>query len=399
MRCTKWITLSLFAVVAFLAGCGDVPDHSDAWLSFKYGFHCGDASHCPGLSDFDETDRYYQTLGIADPHNYVFEQWLSDNGFVDGAQVVRGAYANLGDLQIGRDMNCVTTGTKTACYVENKGPVPALFSGDLTDGGGDWPDITLALQEVDGTFSAVHPFATVAMVYDSAITGPNQVSFYVFQQACGGDPQVCGRNLLTELARLDGDNNKEAVLKSVPRMCMACHGGTYDTNSHTATGSSFLPFDVFFFRYSGKDGFTFDDQAESFRKLNAMVAATKPTAAIQELINGMYPEGVNNANSAALDGFTPAGWSDNPTLYHGVVRQYCRMCHIAQPESFAKASDFVGFAHQIQHEVCETHDMPHAQVPYGLDGKKIGFWHDQIAQHDLGNFLQSQGISSCLPHD
>ncbi|HET7107512.1 MAG TPA: hypothetical protein VFI38_11935 [Candidatus Acidoferrum sp.] len=75
------------------------------------------------------------------------------------------------------------------------------------------------------------------------------------------------------------------------------------------------------------------------------------------------------------------------------------MCHIAQPESFAKASDFVGFANQIQHEVCETHDMPHAQVPFGVDGSKIGFWHDQVAQHDLGNFFKSQGIGSCLPHD
>jgi hypothetical protein len=390
MRRTKWITLILFAVVAFLAGCGDVPDHSDAWLSFKFGIHCGDPTHCPGLSDVNEGAKYYQALGIADPQNYTFDQWLSDNGFVDGAPVVRGLYANLGDLQIGRDMNCLATGTKTACYVDNKGPVPALYVNA-------WPDIKTALQEVDGTLHDL-PFATVAMVYDSAITGPNQVSFYAFQHDFNDDPNF-GKNVLIEDAILDGDQRTEDVAKSIPRMCMACHGGSYDTNTHTATGSSFLPFDVFFFRYSGKDGFTFDDQAESFRKLNAMVAATKPTPAIQELINGMYPEGVNNANSAAFDGFTPAGWSDDAQLYHGVVRQYCRMCHIAQPESFAKASDFVGFAHQIQHEVCETHDMPHAQVPFGVDGTKIGFWHDQIAQHDLGNFLQSQGISNCLPHD
>ena len=100
-----------------------------------------------------------------------------------------------------------------------------------------------------------------------------------------------------------------------------------------------------------------------------------------------------------MDGFTPTGWADNPKLYQGVVRQYCRMCHMAQPESFTKSSDFVGFANQIQHEVCDTHDMPHAQVPFGVDGRKIGFWKDNVAQHDLGNFLKSQGINSCLPHD
>ena len=391
MRCTKWITLSLLAVAAFLAGCSDVPAHNDAWLSFKFGIHCGDPTHCPDLSNLDEGSKYYLALGIADPRTYTFEQWLSDNGFVDGANVTRGLYANLGDLQIGRDMNCVVSGTKTACYVDNKGPVPALYVNA-------WPDIKTALQEVDGTLHDL-PFATVAMVYDSAVTGPNHVSFYAFQHDFNDASATFGKNVLIENAILDGDQVSEDVSKSIPRMCMACHGGTYDKATHTASGASFLPFDVFFFRYSGKDGFTFDDQAESFRKLNAMVAATKPAPAIQELINGMYPDGVNNANSAAFDGFTPAGWTDEAQLYHGVVRQYCRMCHIAQPQSFAKASDFVGFANQIQHEVCETHDMPHAQVPFGVDGTKIGFWHDQIAQHDLGNFLKSQGIGSCLPHD
>ena len=151
--------------------------------------------------------------------------------------------------------------------------------------------------------------------------------------------------------------------------------------------------------FSGKEGFTLDDQGESFRKLNAIVASTKPTPAIKELINGMYPGGIRTVNRAAVDGFTPAGWSDNPTLYQGVVRQYWRMCRVAQPQSFTQSSDFQGFPNQIQYEVCETKDMPHAQVPFGVDGTKIGFWHDAVAQHDLGNFLHIQNISSCLQHD
>lgn len=67
--------------------------------------------------------------------------------------------------------------------------------------------------------------------------------------------------------------------------------------------------------------------------------------------------------------------------------------------TLVKSSDFVGFANQIEHEVCDTKDMPHAQVPFGVDGKKIGFRNDAIAQHDLGNFLNGQGIGTCLPHD
>jgi hypothetical protein len=62
-------------------------------------------------------------------------------------------------------------------------------------------------------------------------------------------------------------------------------------------------------------------------------------------------------------------------------------------------SDFQGFANQIQHEVCESKDMPHAQVPFGVDETKVGFWNDAVAQHDLGNFLHGQNINTCLPHD
>jgi len=394
MRRTKLTILGVLAAVAFLAGCNNsVPEHNDAWLSFKYGFHCGKYQDCSALRDTNEAINYYSTIGVADTTSYTLNIWLGENGFVDGAPIVRAAYANLGDLQIGRDMNCLPSGPKVACYVSNFGPPPTRLASTA------WPDINEALAQVDGTHSAL-PFATVAMVYDSSISGPNNVTFYGFNSE---------GNLVTEVALygadqrngggLFDDSNAEGGLKTVPRMCMACHGGTYDKTSHSVTGASFLPFDVFFFRYSGKEGFTFEDQAESFRKLNSIVASTKPTPAILELINGIYPAGVDNPQSAAVDGFIPAAWADNPTLYQGVVRQYCRMCHVAQPQSFTKLSDFQGFANIIEHEVCDTHDMPHAQVPFGVEGTKIGFWHDLVAQHDLGNFLHEQGINTCLPHD
>jgi len=393
MRRTGFISISLFVAMAFLAGCSSVPDHNDAWLSFKFAKHCGKYQDCKALTDVNEASNYYQTIGVTDPDNYTFAQWLNDFGFNSGTPVVRAVYANLGDLQIGRDMNCLQSGTRTACYVSNFGPIPSRRQGN------NWPDIKQALADADGT-SGHGPFATVAMVHDSTISGPNNVTFYAFNQ---------DGNLL-KLVALDGadqqngggafdNSNDEQGPKSAPRMCMACHGGSYDTTAHSVTGASFLPFDVFYFRYSSKDGFTFDDQAEAFRKLNALVASTKPTPAILDLINGTYPAGVNTPNSPAVDGFIPAEWSGNPNLYQGVVRQYCRMCHMAQPQSFTKFSDFQGFANQIQHEVCETKDMPHAQVPFGVDGRKIGFWNDNVAQLDLGNFLNGQGIKSCLPHD
>jgi len=77
------------------------------------------------------------------------------------------------------------------------------------------------------------------------------------------------------------------------------------------------------------------------------------------------------------------------------------MCHLAQSSAlaFAASSDFQNVAGQIQTMVCTKHDMPHAQVPFGLSNSKIGFWNDLAAQRDLGNFFKSQGIASCLPGD
>jgi hypothetical protein len=379
-------TFSIF-VVAFimgslLVGCSTVPDHNDAWLSFKYSFTCGDFGSCGDMSDLTEATNYYQALGI-NSNNYFLSTFKADNGFGTLPEV--GAiYGNNGDLQVGREMHCAQTGQKTACYVRNWGPAPQRGHT------GGWPDLIGAMNEADGTITddgsnTVVPFGTVAMVYDPTKGGPNNVSFFAFD-----------RNESLILApSLDEEGDK-----TVPRMCMSCHGGQYHTNNHSATGASFLPFDVFYFRTSSKPGFTYDDQAESFRQLNAMVASTNPAQPILDFIGGTYPDGVTNAQSPAVDGYIPPGWASNANLYQGVVRQYCRMCHMAQPETFTDLAGFQSFASQIEHQACDTHDMPHAQVPFGVNGKKIGFWNDLVAQHDLGNFLRSQGISNtCLPHD
>jgi hypothetical protein len=54
-------------------------------------------------------------------------------------------------------------------------------------------------------------------------------------------------------------------------MCLACHGGDYDTTYHTVYNTSFLAFDVFNLLYSSVPGFTGADQEASFRALNSMV--------------------------------------------------------------------------------------------------------------------------------
>lgn len=412
--------LSVTAVLLaglILAGCtNSVPAHQDAWLSYKYAFSCGSYTEGPCSLDGTSTaNLYYQATGIASPNAdifnnlwagttnpaaYKFTQWLSDNGF-PAVATAHATYANLADLQIGRDMYCAQIGQKVACYVTNYGEPPARaivpkdcgsYNGCTLQGWGtnsDWPNITSALNDAQ---KGHDPFGTVAMIYDPSKAGANQVTFYAFSSA---------GTLLAD-PPLDGEGPK-----TVPRMCMACHGGTYDTGANTVTGASFLPFDPFNFRFPKDPALTFDAQQEALRKLNALVVATNPNQPIIDLINALYPNGVTNTGSTAVDGYVPSGWSDNPTLYTGVVRPYCRTCHLAQTLSFTSSSDFEGEPGTVQNIVCGSHDMPHAQVPFGIsnigvftqNGNTVGFWNDPVAQRDFGNFFKSQGVASCLPTD
>ena len=75
------------------------------------------------------------------------------------------------------------------------------------------------------------------------------------------------------------------------------------------------------------------------------------------------PSGVSTPNIPAIDGFTSAGWTDNPKFYQGVVRQYCRMCYVAQPQSFTGSSDFEDYPRA---DVTEIGPKRHPRVTSSL---------------------------------
>jgi len=392
MRRIILMTLAVAGIV-LLVGCTDSPPNTDAWLSYKYSSSCGTISfdvhggrYGPCVPIIDNTDSayvYYLGLGVPDPNNYSFSDWLAGNGFPpDGNSSPYAIYGNLADLQIGREMHCLQNGQKIACFVSNFGTI----GGDMT-------------ANVEQPFTDFPPFGRVAMVYDPTINGPNQVSFYAFGTKFGPDLDLAGNPAEHDDELLYDISLDEEGKKTVPRMCMACHGGTYDTGSDTATGAKFLPFDVFSFRFPTDTGYSFDDQQENLRKLNALVLATNPGQGITDLINGMYPNGVNNTGSIPVDGYVPADWSNLSTLYTGVVRPYCRTCHLAQPEQFTSSDDWAELGPLLNTMICQKHDMPHSQVSFGLTGTKYGFWNDRVAQQDMGNFFKELGINSCLPSD
>jgi hypothetical protein len=252
-------------------------------------------------------------------------------------------YYNQGDLGIGREMHCrQTTGLIAgglACYVRNFGEL-----------GGD-PDHALDLVDAGDA-----PLATVAMVYEPPLEAPNAVRFMVYSP---------GGALVTE-AQLDtqGDN------KSVPQSCLNCHGGrsSYEPQQHAVTGARFLAFDPGAFEFSKVPELTLEAQQRDFAALNQMIAATSPTPAMLEVIDGMF------SSSVAHDpGFVPAGWRDSPRdtrLYREVIAPYCRSCHNTfdkgqhDPAAFATAADLRAKANGVAYRICtaDSRGMPTAEA-------------------------------------
>ncbi len=313
------------------------PQGNAHWLYFRNG-----------LGSVAEAQNYYQAIN-AIPAKDTLTKWKAANGFNTPGEV-RAIYYNANDLDLGRDMHCKETPPlQVACYVTNYGPKP---------GDPGFPNETIALNDAiaaaNGTAGGA-PFATVAMEW--SMVSPNP-TFYVYDQNGNLAPQ----------AVLDSDG-----AKAVPQICLPCHGGTFNSTSHTVSGASFLPFDVFTFGY-GSSPYALNDQQEPFRILNSLVLETQtsPTnshSAIADLINHMYPAGVTTPLAPAVDTFVPMGWNDTPThrdLYKTIVRPYCRTCHLAVSASYDWTSyaQFENLKGSIRNVVCDRRIMPHAEVTY-----------------------------------
>lgn len=397
------------------------PKQQDAWLSFKFQSPngapgCGSyQNETCGLKDDVQAFAYYLAPGVLDRTsanllcpgvtdqvcNYTLQDWLNFTGFATASKVVRGVYFNKLDLQFGRDMNCWQNGQTIACYVTNYGPPPANPT---------WPNRAQAL---DDAFNHTHPpFATVAMLYNAANAG-NQVSFYVFNHDKASNPFDPATVPLVLEAALDNEGGK-----TVPRMCMGCHGGSYTqadvTHTAAVNGAQFLPFDVVSFGLEASNS-----QQQAFLDLNAFVLATKPNQAIVDFVNGTYKDlgGVGapftqDVTKTNIYDFVPDTWKSDNTraaLYASNVRTYCRMCHLAQSRDFATFDNFAGDAGLIEAYVCGNGDMPHMEVPFGpqtntnLSQQGIGLWLDvdPQARKDLHDFLVSvnpNGQTACPPN-
>ena len=318
--------------------------------------------------------KYDHAAGEAEQY---YDAWYAPESLAEfktkyvwpGSGEVTATFYNDSDLGVGREMHCweyarglLNTTVGTACYVSNYSDTAGTPKFGTNN-------VNTAL---NNAIAHAGEFATVAMVTEKYILSgtPGPVNFVAFG----------GNGLRVSEAQLDNAN----LHRSIPNNCLTCHGVDtyYDNNSDSILGrANFLPFDPSGYKFSGSPSYTRTAQEEEFRQLNQMVRETEPAAAITGLIDGSYlPSTVNTPGATWNDLWVPDAWrvgspqEDYPTLYKGVVRPYCRTCHVsAGPgRDFAEASDFDTLKPVIMARACGSdaaangYFMPHAEHPFRL---------------------------------
>jgi hypothetical protein len=366
------------------AECGDVvtlqadpvnlPYYGDIDATGRPAFLTGPVGQfAPPNGEQIATD-YYNTIDPGNATNPTLSVWWTNHGFAaDGSGGTRAAYLNHNDLGFGRDMNCKKTGNDLACYVTNYG-APDQNPTNADD----------ALNQV-----AAKRGATVAMEYKNTESADRRVRFFVY---AGGDPTTAGK---LKFADLDGLGPK-----SVPHLCLVCHGGTYDSGSNNALQARFREFDLQSFKYSGGRSWDYPPSADNnslaaneltaFATLNQLVRDVQPnTSAIKELIDNWYPGGFGPGTKPVQTN-VPSGWNSDPDVYRNVFGKTCRTCHVARDGgvanaflTFSSGSNFQG----TDYAVCGSPKfMPNAYITYK------NFWNDLQRVIDYKNFT---GAAQC----
>lgn len=246
-------------------------------------------------------------------------------------------------------------------------------------------------------------------------------------------------------ARLLAANLDGRGAKSMPGICIGCHGGRGDplTPVDVRTGNQLFPlvgnpasavrgdlqgklhfFEPDTFSFSSLSGFTRPDQESNIKTLNQWVLCTYPMPLPISGVASTYPEdscrrlvstsvdewagvaadvvkaaygGDGLPNSTYADTYIPPTWvsSGQTSLYQNVVQPACRMCHILRGTGLEPDNDFVAFsafqtsADRIKAHIIDRGNMPLTKVLYNR------FWSTPGAYNTLNTFLQSpsSGVS------
>ncbi len=352
-----------------------------------------------GAGNLAQAEGYYAAVDPDENGDGLGERttlgaWWNKNGFVFDANgiptnAVRTSYLNFNDLGSGRDMYFLQRPDGTvAAYVTNYGDFNQDHGNADLAANRDTPGATVCMEYGpvfgQGTTRIVKFFVYYGV--DFAFNAPRQPS-----------------------AELDGFGQK-----FVPNLCNNCHGGTYNpdnpgspTFAEVNMGASFRELDIATFKYPGGRLVANDAEKTAFRSQNLIVKglAAADTIAIQPikaLIAGWYP-----AASIEQDNtFTPPGWVGAPQqgLYHDVVKQSCRTCHVALDAdtsdngigwiSYGQLRRRREFGILQSFALCDPRFMPHAVITYR------NFWlsaspHRPAVLRDFNNGTGWPAIGPC----
>jgi hypothetical protein len=292
--------------------------------------------------------QYYAAIDPASQKS-TFAAWKAANGFTPSSPTVQtleqstgsccaaAVFGNLLDLGFGRRMVAARQGGDIAFYVTNY----------LTP---------------DDAVNDFNPVVTVCMEYSAHPADPNPQNRYTKFYTYG----ALGN-------RIGSVNFDDRGLKSMPEVCMSCHGGkltpTGTIPPQGNLGSSFLPFDVDTFGFATADGHAREDQEQVFKEFNQAVLDTAPTDAIVELVQGWYG-GAGLPSESLCDDFVPSGWAAQPALYRDVVAKSCRTCHVSRSSSvlrFRTVADFSTSLYNVNLETGLTGwQLAHGPMPNGF---------------------------------
>ncbi|HEU0009529.1 MAG TPA: hypothetical protein VFT34_06925, partial [Verrucomicrobiae bacterium] len=268
----------------------------------------------------------------------------------------------------GRNLHGVVNGMNTAAFVTNFGD---LDTDDQTD--------------ANDAAANLNPGATVAMEYSSIegdATGDRVVKFYVYKNG----------------NRAPSANLDKLGERTVPQLCMVCHGGEYpggavfgsaapfNSVSDVKLGSKFLPFDLHYYKFPTiPAGFDKATQQPKFKNFNEMIVKVSPPLdpVIGDIVTQMYTPGPNQNED-----FVVAGWRDvtkpvQESMYRDVIGRSCRTCHAAHSFpalNFDTASGFLLKLAAAEIRVCDNHVMPHSKVTHKLFWTSINLHQPAVFQ-------------------
>jgi len=266
-------------------------------------------------------------------------------------------YYNKNELGLGRELGCglVPDGTDAngnpltaiGCYVSNYG---TMFRDENNS-------LRLAAE-------GLHYKNTVCISFRPSEPVDHQVQFYVYNE----------NNDRREWAQLDTIGPRP-----VPQVCLACHGGSYDSEQHLAHFARFLPMDPNVVLWPDVPGVRRADQEESIRFLNELATHSPLAPAQRQMIDALYDGKVAVEGTRSKNQWFPPAWNDTDAhrdLFDKVVKPNCQTCHLAMQtgptgETLAIYDIFNSPSALMEAGlglVCGSFDMPNSQAT------RLNFW-------------------------